>query len=134
MSTTIQGERSIGELMGDLARESSDLIQNEIKLARLETTEKIAELKTGIASFAVGGVIAFAGMLILLQAAALALDLVLQKPWLSFAVVGGATLVVGLIAVMVGRSRVSSEALIPERTAASLRKDQRTVARHVGAS
>lgn len=134
MSTTVQGERSIGELMGDLARESSDLIQKEIELARLETTEKIGELKTGIASVAVGGVIVFAGLLILLQAAALALDLVLHQPWMSFAAVGGATLVIGLVALLAGRKRVSSETLTPERSAASLRKDQRTIARHVGAS
>lgn len=132
--STMQGERSIGELMGDLARESSDLIQKEIELARLETTEKIGELKTGVASVAVGGAIVFAGLLILLQAAALALDLVLHRPWLSFAAVGGATLVIGLVALLAGRKRVGADTLTPERTVASLRKDQRTVARHVGAS
>lgn len=132
--STMQGERSIGELMGDLARESSDLIQKEIELARLETTEKIGELKAGVASVAVGGAIVFAGLLILLQAAALALDLVLHRPWLSFAAVGGATLVIGLVALLAGRKRVGADTLTPERTVASLRKDQRTVARHVGAS
>lgn len=132
--STMQGERSIGELMGDLARESSDLIQKEIELARLETTEKIGELKTGLASVAVGGVIVFAGLLVVLHGAALALDLVLQRPWLSFAAVGGATLLIGLIALLAGRKRVSVETLTPERSVASLRSDQRTVARHVGAS
>lgn len=132
--STMQGERSIGELMGDLARESSDLIQKEIELARLETTEKIGELKAGVASVAVGGAIVFAGLLILLQAAALALDLVLHRPWLSFAAVGGATLLLGLVALLAGGKRVGADTLTPERTVASLRKDQRTVARHVGAS
>src|SRR6476469_3795580 len=103
MSAGMQGERSVGELMGDLARESSELVQKEIKLAKLETMEKLSEFKTGLGSMAVGGAIAFAGRLILLEAAALALDRVLLQPWLSWAIVGGATMLLGIIALLIGR-------------------------------
>src|SRR4051794_13377591 len=133
MSAGMPGERSVGELMGDLARESSDLIQKEIKLAKLETMEKLSEFKTGLGSMAVGGAIAFAGMFILLEAAALALDRVLQRPWMSWAIVGGATVLLGLIALLIGRRHVRAENLTPDRTMTSLRRDQQTIARHVGA-
>lgn len=130
----MQSDRSVGELMGDLARESSDLIQNEIKLAKLEMIEKLAELKAGVGSMALGGAVAFAGLLVLLQAAALALDQILQNPWLSWTIVGGATVVVGMVALLIGRRRVSPDNLRPDRSMTSLRRDQQTVARHVGAS
>lgn len=126
-------ERSVAELMADLARESSDLMRKEVELAKLETLEKLADVKKAVASMALGGPIAFAGLLLLLYGGALALDLVLMRPWLSFTIVGAATLVLGLIALLVGRSHMSAENLKPDRSMRSLRRDGETIARHVSA-
>jgi hypothetical protein len=135
MSTPMPGrERSVAELMADLARESSDLVQKEIELAKLETLDKLNDLKKGLGAIAAAGVIAFAGLLLLLHAGAMALDLVILRPWLSYAIVGGSALVLGIIALMIGRSQVSATNLKPDRSMDSLRRDGETIARHVGAS
>ena len=38
--STIKDDRSLGELLGDLARESGVLVRQEIALARVEMSEK----------------------------------------------------------------------------------------------
>jgi hypothetical protein len=135
MSTPMPGrERSVAELMADLARESSDLVQKEIELAKLETLDKLNDLKKGLGAMAAAGVIAFAGLLLLLHAAAIGLDLVIMRPWLSYTIVGGSALILGVIALLFGRSQVSSTNLKPDRSMESLRRDGETIARHVGAS
>lgn len=134
MTTNPGRERTVGELMSDLAHESADLVQKEIELAKLEAFQKMGEVKVGLGSMALGGPIVFAGLIILLQAAVLALDRTLQNPMLSSAIVGGAAVLVGLIALLVGRSRMRAANLKPDRSIASLRRDQQTIARHVGAS
>ncbi len=127
-------ERSVTELMADLARESSDLVQKEIELAKLEALDKLNDVKKGLGAIAAAGLIAFAGLLLLLHAAAMALDLVILRPWLSYTIVGGSALLLGLIALLVGRSQVSAVNLKPDRSMESLRRDGETIARHVGAS
>lgn len=131
VSRSPERDRSVTELMGDVARESADIVRKEIELAKLEGAEKLGEAKRALGGMAIGGPILFAGILILLQAAVLGLDLFIQEPWLSATIVGGGTVLVGLTALLVGRSHARPENLKPDRSMTSLRRDQETIARHV---
>jgi hypothetical protein len=120
---------SISELISDLTRETSELIHREVELARLEVSQAVARIQTGMSSMAIGGIFAFAGFLVLLAAAAFGLDLVLHTPWLSTLIVGGAAVVLGVVMLAVGKSRLTR--LTPERSLRSLRRDTELVQDHL---
>ena len=39
-------ERSLGELFGDLAKETSELVRQEVQLARTEMTQKVSAVES----------------------------------------------------------------------------------------
>jgi hypothetical protein len=120
---------SVARLVSDLARETGELIRREGELVRLEVSQSIARLETGVSSMAIGGVVAFAGFLVLLVAAALGLDLVLRTPWLSTLIVGGVAVALGALLLAVGKSRLTR--LAPDRSLRSLRRDAEIVQDHL---
>jgi len=87
MEPRTEPERSIGQLFGDLGTEARTLLQQELTLARTELTIK-ARLASRQASYlAVGGVLGFVGLELLLGAVALVLGLVMPL-WASLILVG----------------------------------------------
>jgi hypothetical protein len=56
-------ERSLGDLFGDLARDMGTLVSQEVALARTELTEKASQVGKDVAMLAVGGLVAYAGLL-----------------------------------------------------------------------
>ena len=122
-------EPTISELVSDLRHETTELFRKEVELARLEISGSITRLTTGVSVFAVGGVVASAGLLFLLAAAAFGLDTVLHAPWLSTLIVGAAAVVVGAICFAIGRTKLAH--LTPERSLQSLREDTQLVQDHL---
>jgi hypothetical protein len=133
MPAVISDEKSVRELFSELVGESSALIRKEVQLARVEMVGAARELKASVMAMAVGGIVAFAGLMMLLNAAALALDLWLMRPWLSALVVGGAAVAIGAALAVGGRKGTQAQNLKPERTLQSLQEDGQLVRRHIGA-
>jgi len=116
-------ERSIGELFGDLARETSTLVRQEVELAKTELTQKATQVGKNIGFLVAGGAVAYAGFLALIAAIAIGLGQ-LGLPWwiatlLVALVVGG----VGAFLVMKGLNALKNESMAPERTIATLKED-----------
>jgi hypothetical protein len=132
MATHVKQERSLPELFSDVTRESSDLVRKEIELAKLEITEGIAGLKSGAVQMALAVPLLFGGFLILLVGAMLALDTLLHRPWLSAVLVGATVLLAGVVALLLGRSRIEKTEIVPERAIESLRDDKEMIQDHVG--
>lgn len=132
MATAAKDERSLPQLFSDATRESSDLVRKEIELAKLEISENIAALKSGAVKMALAVPLLFGGFLILLVGAVFALDTVLHRPWLSALIVGTAVALVGLAALLLGRSDIGKEEIVPQRSMASLREDKEMLQEHVG--
>ena len=133
MPVVASDEKSVRELFSELVGESSALIRKEVQLARVEMVGAARELKASVMAMAVGGIVAFAGLMMLLNAAALALDLWLMRPWLSALVVGGAAVAIGATLAVGGRKGTQAQNLKPERTLQSLQEDGQLVRRHIGA-
>ena len=133
MPAVISDEKSVRELFSELVGESTALIRKEVQLARVEMVGAARELKASVMAMAVGGIVAFAGLMMLLNAAALALDLWLMRPWLSALVVGGAAVAIGAALAVGGRKGTQAQNLKPERTLQSLQEDGQLVRRHIGA-
>jgi hypothetical protein len=119
-------DRSFGQLLADLSSETTTLVRREIELAKAEISEKVTQVGLAVAALAAGGLVLFAGFLVLLDAAVYGLGKVLEPygwPALAALIVAIATMVVGLIILMIGKSSLKSENLSPRRTAESLRRD-----------
>ncbi|MBV9851318.1 MAG: phage holin family protein, partial [Armatimonadetes bacterium] len=61
-------ERSVGELLGDLMHETTTLVRQEITLAKNEMTQKASQAGRQAVSLAIGGAVAYAGLLAIIAA------------------------------------------------------------------
>ncbi len=114
-------------LLVDVLRQFTSLIQGEMKLARAEMARIVTRAGVGFAFLA----IAFALALVSLNILASAAVAYIAANGLS---VGGAALIVGGILLasalgfaFAGKARLRADALVPEKTATSLRDDIATI-------
>lgn len=113
-------DRSIGQLISDLIRQVTTLVQEELALARTEMTVKLPTFGRSIGMIAGGGALAYAGLLALVAAAIIGLHALLPW-WASALLVGLVVLAIGLILVQTGLQTIKRTSLAPRRTIASLR-------------
>jgi ABC-type anion transport system duplicated permease subunit len=114
--------RTLRSLFTELANEITTLFRQEIALARADTSDKVSQARSGIVWLVSGGVISFAALIILLMSAVYGLSEVMHPAW-SALIVGGVTLLIGLIALGSGRSHLRARNMVPRRTAESIRRD-----------
>jgi uncharacterized membrane protein YqjE len=129
MNADINDSRSIADILSELKLDVTELVREEINLARVERSEKGRRVKRGAASFVLGVVVALAGMLSLVAAAILLIDRALQNPWLSSAIVGVVLLAVGFLSVVSARKHF--EDLAPRETVESLRRSKELLEKQV---
>ncbi len=116
-------ERSLGELFSDLVRDMGTLVSQELALARTEMTEKASQVGKDIAFLAVGGMVAYAGLLAII-AAVIALLAANGVPlWLSALIVGLVVAGIGYVLVQRGLTALKSQELAPRQTIESLKED-----------
>ena len=122
---TTQGakaERSLGELFGDLTREMTNLVRQEIALATTEMGQKASTVGKNVAYLAVGGLVAYAGLLAVVAAIVLALGNFIPI-WLSALVVGLVIAGIGYVLVQQGISALKRADLAPRQTLETLKED-----------
>lgn len=131
-------DRSIGSLLTDLTRDLTSLFRNELHLARAELNEKLGQVGAGAKTLAAGGIFAFAGALILLQALVIGVDAIIdlfwQQNWVAPLLVGLVALLIGISMLRKGQKNLEPRQLSPNRTTESLRKDGQLVRDHVRSS
>lgn len=115
-------ERSLGELFAELARETSTLVRQEVALAKTEMTQKATEVGRDVGVIGAGGAVAYAGLLVIIAAAVLALGLLIPL-WLSALIVGVVVVGIGYIMIQQGRSALKRADLTPRETIATLKED-----------
>ena len=125
--------RSLVGLFSDLWRETQTLVHQEAQLAKAELSQKVSQVATGAGEIAGGGLILFAGFLVLLFAAVGALQLLIDSEhsvWLAPLIVGVIVMIVGYVLLSRGRKQLQAESLAPERTIESLQRDARLAKEH----
>lgn len=120
--------RSVRSLFSELGNEISTLFRQEVALMKAETGEKINQAKSGAISMAAGAGIAFMAGIILLMAAVYGLSELMHPGWAAL-IVGGVTLIAGLIMLNSGRRNLKTGNMMPHRTAESLKRDANVAAR-----
>jgi len=116
--------RSVTEIVGDIFSQFTTLMRKEAQLARAEVSENIAAVGRGLGMIVGAAVLLIPALVILLQAAVAALTekYGLASYWSSL-IVGGVTLIVGVIMTSLGSRRLKTENIMPKRTVHQLQRD-----------
>ena len=115
--------RSLGQLFGDLSRQLSTLIRQEIVLARTEMTTKATAVSRDAATIGLGGALLYAAFLTLLGAIVLLLIDLGVPGWVAALGVAVLVGVVGGIMVAAGRQSLTRQQIAPTRTVETLKDD-----------
>ena len=117
-------DRSLGELFGDLSRQTTTLIRQEVELAKTEMSAKASRVGKDIGFLAIGGAVAYAAFLALLAVVIIFLATVVRLDWwLSALLVALIVGVAGFLLIQKGRQALTQEDLTPRRTIESLKED-----------
>ncbi|MBN6052042.1 phage holin family protein [Nonomuraea sp. RK-328] len=110
-------------LVNDLSDQVTRLVKDELRLARLELTEKGRHAGFGAGLFGAAGMLAFLGCAALVAAVALLLALVMPA-WAATAVVAGALFVIAGVVGLIGRKQVDrATPPVPSEAIESVRTD-----------
>ena len=115
-------ERSLGELLAELSRETSQLVRKEVELATTEMTAKAKNAGAGAGVAAAGGALVHAGLLVLLAAIVIALAQIGVTPWLSALLVGLVTMIAGYFLVNKGLAQVRRTGVAPTQAIETLKE------------
>ena len=116
-------DRSLGELFAELSRETTTLVRQEITLAKTEMTQKATRAGKDVGFLAVGGAIAYAGLLTFIAACVLALNLIVHLWWLSALIIAIIVAVIGYAMVRKGLDNLREGNLAPTQTLETLKQD-----------
>lgn len=118
-----QRERSTGDLVKDLSRETSTLVRQELALAKAEMAEKGKKATAGVAMLTGAGVAA----LLMLGALTAFLILLLDEampPWSAALLVTVLWGIVGAVLAYLGRDKLGEVGTpVPEKTMDSVKED-----------
>jgi hypothetical protein len=117
-----EADRSLGDLFSTLANEVSTLVRQEVRLARVEVSQKASQVGRDIGLLAVGGLVAYAGLLAIVAAAILGLAAAGLPTWLSAFLVGLVVAVVGYVLLRRGLDNLKQNSLAPQQTLKSLKE------------
>ena len=115
--------RSLGQLFGDLSRQLSTLIRQEILLARTEMTTKATAVGRDAATIGLGGALLYAAFLTLLGAIVLLLIDLGVPGWVAALGVAVIVGVIGGIMIAAGRQSLTRQQVAPTRTVETLKDD-----------
>lgn len=110
-------------LFVDALRQFSSLVQGEMKLARAEMSNIITRAGVGILLIALSMLTALVALNVFATAAVAYIAATGLSIGLAALIVGGVLIAVALILALSGKSRLSADALSPDRTTDSLRED-----------
>ena len=120
-----QDNRTLGELLSELSRETGTLVRKEVELATTEMSGKLAVVATHAAMTAAGGALAHAGLLVLVAALVLGLAQLGVTPWLSAIIVGVLTVVIGYLMIKSGIANIKRTSVAPTQAVESLKETAR---------
>ena len=134
-TTGTRDERGLADLLKDLRDETTTLLRQEVALAKTEISEKGSRVGRNVASLAVGGLVAYAGLMFILLAASYGIDSALRAAgldaditrWLGPLAVGVVVAIIGYTMVQKAISTLKRESIVPEQTVASVKENTQWV-------
>lgn len=123
MQPRARDERSLGELFAELSQQTTALVRQEIALARTELGRTAVSVGKDVGFLAVGGAVAYAGLLALVAAAILALGAAIGHMWLAALIVAVIVMLIGYFLVRRGLDNLGKQSFAPTQTIDTLKQD-----------
>src|SRR5437879_5593495 len=120
---------SIFGLVGDLKDETKTFIKEEVQLAKAEISENISRMGRNAASLAIGGFVAYAGLIVFLAGLGLLLGFAFEKlglqpvlaAFVGFAIIGLLIMGIGYAFIAESLKSFSHSSMKPEKTIETLK-------------
>jgi len=123
-------ERSVSDLVFDVAEKSSSLVREEIELAKTEISEKVGSLLRGSAVGVAAGIFAFLALILVMEGVAwlLAEEVFDGNAWPGFFVEAAAFLLIAAAAGFIAyRSVLAGAPPVPEQAIAEAKLTKETL-------
>jgi hypothetical protein len=106
------------------------LMQNEVALAKAEMSRNIARAGGGLAMIGIAALLALTALNVLAGALVAYLATTGLTAGTAAVLVGAVLLVIALVLVLIGKSRLSADAISPTKTTESIKSDLEIVRKH----
>jgi hypothetical protein len=120
---TARDDRSLGELFAELSHDVSALVRKEVELARTEMSHNVSRLGRHAAMVAVGGAVAYAGLLTIVAALVVILSTFGLTWWASTLIVGIVVALVGYLLLQRGISAMQWDSFAPTETIETMKEN-----------
>ena len=117
-----RSEKPLGELFSDLASDMSNLVRQEVELAKVEVGQKAKHVGRNIGYLVIGGAIAYAALLAVIAAIILLLDNVMPS-WGASLLVGVVVAGIGWLLIGKAVSALQQTDVTPRETVETLKED-----------
>ena len=132
MNSDTSHPNSISSLLKDLRDEGTTLLRQEVALAKSEMKENVSRVTGHAVQIAVGGFVAYAGIIVLLIGIGHLLGALLIRAgldeqvaqWLAPSVVGLLVAIIGWVMLSKAKNAIAHDDLAPRQTIDSLRENK----------
>ena len=114
--------RPLGDLFGDLAAEMSNLVRQEVALAKVEVAQKAKYVGRNVGYLVIGGAVAYAALLAIIAAIIMLLAKVVPG-WGAALIVGAVVGGIGWLLIGKAMSALQQADLTPRETVETLKED-----------
>jgi hypothetical protein len=114
--------RPLGDLFGDLASDMSNLVRQEITLAKVEITQKAKYVGRNVGYLVIGGAVAYAALLAIIAAIIMLLAKYVPH-WGSALIVGAVVGAIGWLLIGKAMTALQETDLTPRETVETLKED-----------
>ena len=114
--------RPLGDLFGDLATDMSNLVRQEVALAKVEITQKAKYVGRNVGYLVVGGAVAYAALLAVIAAIIMLLAKVVPD-WGAALIVGAVVGGIGWLLIGKAMMALQQTELTPRETVETLKED-----------
>lgn len=115
---------ALGPLFSQLARDSSDLIRQEIALAKSELRQSARQTANGAVKLGIAAALAAVGGLVLTTFVILLLGQLLANYWVAALIVGVVLTLTGALLAVAGMQRLKGVEMAPQETLETLKEDR----------
>lgn len=112
----------LGDLLGDLATSMSNLVRQEVALAKVEITQKATYVGRNVGYLVIGGAVAYAALLAIIAAIIMLLAKVMPH-WGSALIVGAVVGAIGWMLIGKAMAALQQADLTPRETVETLKED-----------
>jgi uncharacterized membrane protein YqjE len=118
----VANEKPLSEIVRDVMGDFQEIVRSEVRLAKTEVREEAGKAANAAKMAAAGGLLALYALGLLLLSLVWALQLEMSA-WASALLVGGVLAVISVVMLNVGRKRMKTVSIKPERTIDSVKEN-----------